>query len=407
MSNWFFYHENRRFGPVSSEKLRSLALEGRISAETTIESEDGRRVTAGRVKGLVFGSQSVVINTAKEATETKTKRKINGFTPEWNRGTWTIVVAAGVAAVSFFMPWRAIGPLSVNAFRNGAFLLGLFFAYPVWASVSGRSVNRVGGMACGILGLVLGLIFIAGSQVTFFGESMNIAATGVYVFLAACVVLTVGVFIHRYSENASVIVPIIGIIIIAMIFATYVYFSISGEQKQEQRDPFSKNFVGGDEDTTSFSDEMQAKKSTPHEEINILKKEKADWGRVKGFAVENAKFYYHKGMSTEAVIELDIRNDSREAIAKFSLNAKLTSHGRSVPWVEDGISYQIPGGLEPDESQNLKLKAGFGWEIAPKDREDYVLQVTVKSIEFANGEEVKVKEFTKDDEKKLQKLIQE
>lgn len=53
MPNWFYYDENgEKTGPISSVILKTLADLNKITQETVIETEDGRRGKAGQVRGL-------------------------------------------------------------------------------------------------------------------------------------------------------------------------------------------------------------------------------------------------------------------------------------------------------------------------------------------------------------------
>lgn len=449
MANWFYYAaDGRKFGPVSAEQLKSLVESGAIMPDTLIESETGQQAYAEHTRGLfaepatkkmeppmpappvagmvppsppavnMMGTYPPVPPPLPPEAQNKPSPVIqeksgDNFLSKWNFGTRIIVASAVFAVISFVMPWRSLGPLSVNAFQNGAFLLGLLFAYPVWAAVSGRAVNRVGGLVCGGVGLLLGILFIADSQITFFGETMNAAGSSVYVFLISCVVMGVGVFLHNTAENAEIsptdghsklprpiIASGIGLALIVVIIAACGYF-FTGDGSGDS--PFSADFAEEEESV----DEITTKKLSPQEEIKHLEKKKANAERTNGFIVENPKFYFasrFEGLPKEGVIAIDIRNKTRETISGFSLDGKLVSPGRSVPWMEDDISYKIAGGLEPGESKSLALSAGYGWDNVPKDRNDYVLQVTVKSIQFADDEKVEAGIFTKEDEQKLREL---
>ncbi|MCL2710519.1 MAG: type II secretion system protein GspG [Planctomycetaceae bacterium] len=55
MSTWFYYDSNgQKQGPVSGGQLKGLAKAGMISPETIIETDEGKKATAGKVKGLTF-----------------------------------------------------------------------------------------------------------------------------------------------------------------------------------------------------------------------------------------------------------------------------------------------------------------------------------------------------------------
>jgi len=55
MSTWFYYdNKGQKLGPVSGGQLKGLAKAGMITPETVIETEEGKKAAAGKVKGLTF-----------------------------------------------------------------------------------------------------------------------------------------------------------------------------------------------------------------------------------------------------------------------------------------------------------------------------------------------------------------
>ncbi|MBU2582335.1 MAG: hypothetical protein KJ622_11515 [Alphaproteobacteria bacterium] len=108
--------------------------------------------------------------------------------------------------------------------------------------------------------------------------------------------------------------------------------------------------------------------------------------------IDGARYYWSKGQfRDEAVIAFKITNSAEVAIAKIVLHGLLESPGRSVPWVKDSFSYEIKGGLEPGEAQELALAPNiFGsWsEASLKDRSDLVLTLSLPGITDANGNEI-------------------
>jgi len=57
MADWYYYDfSGRRQGPVDSDTLKRLALLGEVVPYAQIETEDGRKSTAGRIHGLEFSA---------------------------------------------------------------------------------------------------------------------------------------------------------------------------------------------------------------------------------------------------------------------------------------------------------------------------------------------------------------
>ncbi len=100
--------------------------------------------------------------------------------------------------------------------------------------------------------------------------------------------------------------------------------------------------------------------------------------------IEGARYYWQKGdFREQAVIAFKITNNSDRAIAKIVMNGLLETPGRSVPWVKDAFTYAIEGGLEPGESQSLRLAPGmFGsWSKRHlKKRNNLILTVTLTGV---------------------------
>lgn len=92
------------------------------------------------------------------------------------------------------------------------------------------------------------------------------------------------------------------------------------------------------------------------------------------------------------VISLTIQNNWTESIKSVSVDSRLISPGRSVPWVEAPFSFDIDGGLEPGESRRITLEPNMFSELGksetPKGAE-FILTLT--NIETADGMDVSKK----------------
>jgi len=54
MATWYYYNEQGDKIAVTGGQLKGLAKAGQITPETVIETEDGKKARAGKVKGLTF-----------------------------------------------------------------------------------------------------------------------------------------------------------------------------------------------------------------------------------------------------------------------------------------------------------------------------------------------------------------
>lgn len=137
------------------------------------------------------------------------------------------------------------------------------------------------------------------------------------------------------------------------------------------------------------------------------KKAELDKEELKKLKVLRSQFYFQKDIFMEKpVIQLEVKNETTYAISCAYFVGVLATPGRSVPWVKSSINYKIPGGLEPGEHAIWRLAPNmFGdWGDTPKDRNDMVLTVTVRSIEGADEKAIFDSEFSQLDELQLQEL---
>lgn len=108
-----------------------------------------------------------------------------------------------------------------------------------------------------------------------------------------------------------------------------------------------------------------------------------------GVKVTGARYYVSRGYIDEPTIAFTITNDTPTAIRRVFLHGTLTSPGRTLPWVDEPINYEFPGGLEPGESKQLALAPNmFGpWGNADYSRrDDLELRLAVVNLEGPQGE---------------------
>ncbi|WP_226578699.1 DUF6694 family lipoprotein [Acuticoccus sediminis] len=105
---------------------------------------------------------------------------------------------------------------------------------------------------------------------------------------------------------------------------------------------------------------------------------------LRTIAIRTPRYYWRdNGLKERAVIEFTIVNNSPIALKRINLLGNLQSPGREIPWAHGTFSYTFPGGLEPGESQQLKLLANtFGaWsQDALRDATDAELDLTLVNV---------------------------
>ncbi len=125
-------------------------------------------------------------------------KKLNDFT----LGEKIVLASVLIAFVSLFFNWIDVGVASANGFNQQGYLLLIFFIYPVIAIIKNMKYNSIIGIVLGALALIAIFIFIQSKTVDFFGEKLNGAASGMYLFLFSCIGFIVGnVLIKKASVN--------------------------------------------------------------------------------------------------------------------------------------------------------------------------------------------------------------
>ncbi|HEX5716323.1 MAG TPA: DUF6694 family lipoprotein [Thermoanaerobaculia bacterium] len=129
------------------------------------------------------------------------------------------------------------------------------------------------------------------------------------------------------------------------------------------------------------------------------------------FEVLRSRFYKERDYfgSFKPVIQLRVRNGTKHPISHAYFSGKITSPGRSVPWLEEEFNYPISGGLEPGEEAQWNLAPNQFSEWGTVDvPPDAGLTVTVTRLDGPNGEAIlSTQEFTKEDQARLEALQKE
>lgn len=120
---------------------------------------------------------------------------------EWNIGGKIIFVSACVALLSFLFAWVDIGMASQNGISQGTFLLGALFIYPVLKLLKNQKIERKWGLTCGVISIILTLIYISSKSITMFGKSVNASGSGAILFLLASIALVYGVIKYNIIES--------------------------------------------------------------------------------------------------------------------------------------------------------------------------------------------------------------
>jgi len=147
------------------------------------------------------------------------------------------------------------------------------------------------------------------------------------------------------------------------------------------------------------------------QEIQELKKRKqtAEEHRkeLTKFEIIRSRLYKINGVfGEEAVIEISVINNTPYPISRVYFMGTLSSIERTIPWHKESFSYEIPGGLEPNEKANWRLSPNMfsNWNEVQAPR-DAIFTAEVLRLDGANGENLfSSQEFSEEDKKRLQEL---
>lgn len=112
-------------------------------------------------------------------------------------GKKIILITTVIALISLFLPWVELGILSASGFQQGGYLFLIAFIYPVYCVLKNTYINKVGGLVCGIVALIASIAYISSKSDEIFGTAINVAGSGVYLFLISTIGLIIGVVLDK------------------------------------------------------------------------------------------------------------------------------------------------------------------------------------------------------------------
>lgn len=130
----------------------------------------------------------------------------------------------------------------------------------------------------------------------------------------------------------------------------------------------------------------------------------ADALELQNFEISKSRLYQRDdGFMKKPIIELTVINNTDDPVARAFFEGVVASPGRSVPWIEDTFNYQIPGGLEPEETAEWTLAPNMFSEWATEVPGDAILTLKTYKLE-GPGYEISSDSFSERDAKRLEDL---
>lgn len=113
---------------------------------------------------------------------------------QWDLGSKLIFIATCLAIASFFFKWLDIGVAAENGFLQGGVFFIVCFIYPFIKVVREKKMSKLIAYVFALVAIILTMMYISSKTVDFFGQTIRGAAAGPYLFLAACGLLSFGIF---------------------------------------------------------------------------------------------------------------------------------------------------------------------------------------------------------------------
>jgi cytochrome b subunit of formate dehydrogenase len=120
---------------------------------------------------------------------------------EWDFGGKLIFISIILGILSLFMSWVDIGIIRVSGFQQQGYVLLILFIYPIYKLLKGTKINKVLGLICSIIAVICGFAFLRSKSVEFLGSMINAGGAGIYLFIIASIMLTVGIIQYKYQPD--------------------------------------------------------------------------------------------------------------------------------------------------------------------------------------------------------------
>ncbi len=120
---------------------------------------------------------------------------------DWNLGGKLIFISTILAILSLFMSWVDAGIIRASGFQQQGYLFLILYIYPVIKLLQGTKMNKLIGIICSILAVIGSIAFLSSKSVDIFGTTVNAAGAGLYLFIIASILLTIGVLQYKVVEK--------------------------------------------------------------------------------------------------------------------------------------------------------------------------------------------------------------
>ena len=117
-----------------------------------------------------------------------------------NFGGKLILISTMIAIISIFLPWIDKVIHYTTGWKEYAFVLLIFYIYPVLQVIKNKSLSLLWGSTTSIIPAVAVYTFMEYQTIHIEGVDICWAGQGAYLFFVACVFLFAGVLKYKASE---------------------------------------------------------------------------------------------------------------------------------------------------------------------------------------------------------------
>lgn len=121
-----------------------------------------------------------------------------------NIGGKIIIISTLIAIISIFMPWVDTTLSTSSGWQQLAFVLLVFYIYPMFQVITNKPLSLIWGSASSISAAVAAVAFMEWKTIPFEGVDLCFAGQGTYLFFVASVLLFAGVLKYKSTEIISV-----------------------------------------------------------------------------------------------------------------------------------------------------------------------------------------------------------
>ena len=173
-----------------------------------------------------------------------------------------------------------------------------------------------------------------------------------------------------------------------------------------------KNAYQSEDDKKNLKEKTKESLNDQREIMQLIEKRleaEQSFNEMAGLVLESSRLQKIENSdgTIDNVVEINVRNETPYAISGVIFDSKITSPGRTIPWVEQEFEHKIPGGIEPGESAIWRvLITNFNEWTKIQFPQDANFSIVVAEIKGIGGKTILPSKFFTEEEKERLMLLQ-